>query len=132
MNLNLYRKRQCEDGIFSELRNDTGDLIAAVAEHAYTMGLNWRGKLPPGIYICKRGIHKLDGKDETLECFEVTNVPGHTGILIHKGNYPKSESTGCLLLGTAQIGNMVVESQIAFDKFMNLMSGIDGFKLTVY
>jgi len=131
MNLTLKHTSADQNGIWGQLINDAGDIIAYTGEHAYSDGAGWRGKVPPGVYICQRGTHTLIGNGEVLETFEVTNVSGHSGILLHKGNNPQVNSEGCILLGSAVQGIVLLRSQDAFDAFMNLMDGIDSFKLTV-
>jgi hypothetical protein len=63
------------------------------------------------------------------------DVPGHTGILIHKGNLPETDSEGCILLGTV-LGTLendaaVLYSLVAFDTFMTVENGALEFQLTV-
>ncbi len=133
MNLSLVRKRNDESGIYSELVNGAGDLIAYTIEHAYSDSGIWAPKVPVGSYICNRGKHLLDnGKPafETFETFEIMGVPGHTGILFHKGN-TEDNSHGCVLLGSVLNGNTLLNSAKAFELFMVLMDGINSFALKV-
>lgn len=67
--------------------------------------------IPLGMYRCSR----KNGK------WVVNNVPGRTGILIHKGN-SHYDTTGCILLGlelTYAVGKtrMLLHSNSAFDVF---------------
>lgn len=131
MNLALVRKRNDESGVFGELRiPDTDAVVAMTLERAYSDNGIWAPKVPPGEYICKRGTHIIEDGKGPFETFEVMGVPGHTGILFHMGNYNR-DSQGCILLGRFVYGNALVKSAIAFDGFLNLMEGIDGFRLTV-
>lgn len=56
-------------------------------------------------------------------CFHVQDVPGRTGILIHKGNYTK-DTSGCILVGMNHIdidgdGNKdVSDSTTAMNKLL--------------
>lgn len=136
MDLKLKRIDYFSDGIFGELSDSTGHKLAVTLEHAYDSG-NGNGsyspKLPNGTYTCLRGVHKLhDGVP--FETFEITGVPGHTGILFHVGNYNK-DSDGCVLVGTNQetVGkvHMIDESRYAFKRFMDSQKGKDKFTLTV-
>lgn len=125
MDLKLIRKDCKEDGIFGVLLDEQGNQIAVTAEHAY----NALPKLPQGVYTCKRGHHVLHSGP--VETFEVLDVPGHSGILLHVGNYPQKDSDGCILLGEERVGDMITNSRETFEKFLQLQSGVDSFMLTV-
>lgn len=129
MIMRLKRIEYREDGIFSELMNSYGDVLAHTLEHSY----NNRPKLYLGTFTCRRGIHQLHNGPK-FETFEVTGVNGHTGILLHKGNWQK-DSDGCVLLGEgiAQSGQgqMITNSAVEFGNFMRLMDGVDEFTLIV-
>jgi hypothetical protein len=66
--------------------------------------------------------------------FEVQNVPGHTDILFHWGNWNK-DSAGCILLGDgiaqSSQGQMVVDSKKTWEAFMATLTGVDSFELVV-
>jgi Family of unknown function (DUF5675) len=135
MDVILKRNRYREDGIFGVLLDDQGEGLFVTLEHAYfDDNFNYSPKLPEGSYICILGDHKLEGMTETFKAFEVTNVPGHTGILFHVGNY-NSDSNGCILLGMnvnkATAGWAIESSRIAFEKFMKLQDGVTQFTLIV-
>lgn len=131
-----FTPRSCgPDGWFAQVHAPDGAPLFVVSTHAYQQpDGSWAPKTPPGAYACVRGIHCLE-HGEPFETFEVTNVPGHTAILIHKGNLPQVDSAGCFLAGL-QIGVLsgkpaVLQSGVAFDKFMALQAGVDTFTLTV-
>lgn len=126
MDLTLQRTELEPDGIFSELRDERGNLVATTVEHSYEC----TPKLPPGVYVCKRGMHRLEGMTEPFETFEITGVVGHTNILFHVGN-TQDDSHGCVCLGSERIGKMVAQSRVTFVKFMELQAGLDSFSLTV-
>ena len=132
MDLVLTRKANTEKGIFGTLtgKSESGELILQTLEHAYSdYSGNWGAKLTRGVYTCQRGTHALkDGVP--FETFEVMNVPGHTGILIHKGNY-NNDSEGCILVGMSSGENMVSNSAVAFHDFLAAQEGCDTFQLTV-
>lgn len=112
------------------LFDDEGTPIAVTLEHSY----DGAPKLPVGAYTCVRGPHRLHGMDHDFETFEVTGVPGHTGILFHWGNYNK-DSEGCILLGrvmtASPIGWMVTHSKETFAMWMAACGGRESFQLTV-
>ncbi len=120
----LTRTRFSDDGIFGELTTDAGEHVAFTLEHSYAD----KPKLPNGEYICVRGQHVLHSGP--VETFEITGVPGHAGILFHKGN-TQDDSEGCCLLGTSIVGNNLTESKKAFDHFLSLLDGQYSFQLTV-
>lgn len=135
MDLALVRIEVRPDGIFGELRDVSGDLIVNTLEHAYPDGLgSFTAKIPVGKYICVRGIHQLEGMSLTFETFEVTNVPGHSNILFHVGNFNK-DSAGCILVGMSIMktagAQILGASKIAFDTFMDQQEGCNSFTLVV-
>lgn len=133
MNLILKRTDSNENGVFGQLTDSQGTFLLCTLEHAYDSELGngtYAAKVPTGTYQCVRGKHKLANMTDVFITFEVQNVPGHTGILFHAGNFDK-DSEGCILLGLQRNGDMVTESRMAFHKFLDLQDGIDSFILTV-
>ncbi len=128
MDLKLNRREHKADGVISELVASY-KVVARTLEHSY----NGVAKLPPGVYKCVRGIHKLHD-NIPFETFEVMGVSGHTGILFHTGNWNK-DSDGCILLGDAVVasskGIMITNSKVIFGDFMALQKGVNEFTLTV-
>lgn len=122
MEFTLTRTDFKDTGIFGTLEGEGLEL--ATLEHNY----DCKPKLPDGVYTCIRGQHVLHSGP--VEAFEVQNVPGHTGILLHVGNY-NQDSEGCVLLGLAHVGDMITGSKSAFNEFMSKLTGIDSFTLTV-
>jgi hypothetical protein len=126
MNLILKRTQYRAEGIFSELMDDRGELIAVTLEHSYSN----TPKIPPGVYRCLRSLHRLHGMTQDFETFEVTGVEGHRGLLFHWGNFNR-DSDGCILLGDRQVEDMVTHSRDSFQMFMQLQAGLGSFLLTV-
>ena len=124
MNLTLTRQSYNSWGVISELADIGGKIIAVTLEHAFEQpDGSYAPKVPAGTYTCMLGTHHLDhGGPQQL--YEVKNVPGHTGILFHKGNY-NHDSDGCILLGSSldKVDQCVVSSEAAFDAFMALQAG---------
>lgn len=128
MDLVLNRKQFREDGIFGELRNQVGDLIAVTLEHAFPAAGGYAPVIPQGTYDCVRGEHYLHGMTEPFTTFEVSGVDGHAGLLFHWGNFNR-DSEGCILLGDSirapdQSAWMVTDSRVAFEKFMSSQDGL--------
>lgn len=135
MNLHLKRLHYGEDGVYGNLTGDGVNLYTI--EKSYNENGAWTPKIPQGVYDCKRGMHQLqDPKTGSLkapfETFEVMNVPNHTGCLFHRGNW-SSDSHGCILLGLEidLSKHMLLESAVAFYKFMNAQYDEPGFMLAV-
>jgi hypothetical protein len=138
MDITIKRTTFEADGIFGIMADTTGKVLAVTLEHAYDSS-NGDGtfipKLPTGTYTCQRGQHQLAGMSQPFTTFEIMNVPGHTNILIHWGNFNK-DSEGCVLIGETidiYIGgsHMITSSRITFENFMSLQSGVDSFTLVV-
>lgn len=129
MNLILTRMNIGSEGAFGVLESEAGTRVCYTLEHAYAMD-GWRPKVPVGTYACVRGMHQLSGHLEPFETFEITGVPGHTGILFHCGNV-EGDSSGCVLLGDLEKGVALINSRKAFSEFMAIQSGLDSFTLVV-
>lgn len=136
MELELGLVAAREDGIFYVLFVDGVKLCDAMT-HSYTdPDGSLVSKTPNGQYECKRGLHKLHN-GLPFETFEVMGVPGHSGILFHKGNFNR-DSEGCFLLGTQTTGITngvrawgVMNSAAAFEKFMRELEGRDTVSLRI-
>ena len=134
MNLKLKRTEYRSDGIFSDCYDDIGQVFMRTLEHAYGEE-TYLPKVAPGVYTCKRSMHRLHGMTEDFETFEIMGVEGHNNILFHWGNYNR-DSEGCVLCGDTEavIDNgvhIVTGSRKKFAAFMALQNGIDEFELTV-
>lgn len=127
--MKLQRLEFREDGIFSKLLDDNGNIVAYTLEHSFDMN----PKIYDGEFTCIRGTHRLHNMIP-FQTFEITGVVGHTNLLFHQGNY-NVDSDGCCLLGAEIVdsdkGRMVTNSVTTFAKFMEMMDGIDSFQLTV-
>lgn len=133
----LLTRTKCDkDGCFGELKNEKFEIVAYCAEHAYDDGSgNFLPKVQPGKYTCSRGMHQLHSMRQPFETFQIMNVPGHTNILIHPGNFPQVDSDGCLLVGEAispsSKGPMVTNSRMVWQEFMDSCKGLDEIQLEV-
>lgn len=134
----LKTQRIGPEGAFSYLKDLAGNQIAVTAEHTYDQpDGSQMVKVPPGRYLCVRGVHTLNGRD-WFETFEITGVLGHKGILFHPGN-TEFDSDGCVLTGRGfgelQVHGLlmdaVLQSRDAFNDFMALQAGVQTFWLDV-
>jgi len=92
--------------------------------------------IPAQQYLCKlsptalQSVRKL-GFETT---YEVTNVPGRSGIKFHPGN-TIDDTAGCIIVGEhfGKLGKdrAVLNSGATFIKFMQMMDGAD-FILTIH
>lgn len=131
MDLILIRKDSNQDGIFSELRDSSGNLIANTLEHSYPDNNGgWEAKIPKGTYVCVLGQHRLHGMTQDFTTYEITGVAGHINLLFHWGNYDK-DSEGCILVGEKRFQDMITNSRITFSKFLDLQQNVNQFTLTV-
>ena len=131
MDITLSRTDKKETGIFGKFTNSDGATVALTLEHAYEQpDGSWESKLPAGTYVCVRGQHQLASMTHPFETFAISNVPGHTNVLIHMGNYDR-DSEGCVLVGKAIVGDMITHSLETFNDFMAAQEGLNQFNLTV-
>ena len=155
MTLTLTRTAYTPNGVFGVLTGEGGLKLADTLEHAYAADdprsgpncLQDQPKLPVGTYTCVKGTHTLDHHPLPFQAFEVTGVPGHTGILFHIGNY-NNDSDGCILLGqylesienvpfpsipqaVPTVHRMLIHSADTFNAFMTVMQNIPTFTLVV-
>jgi len=135
MNLKLVRVEYRADGIFSDLFDEQGERIAVVLEHAYpTPSGEYIPKLPPGEYTCRLGMHILEHMKEPFATYEIADVPGHSNILFHTGNF-NNQSSGCCVVGTSKTilngVQMLTGSRIAFRRLMSLQNEVPEFSLKV-
>ena len=131
MDMLLQRVYSGPEGVFSTLSPLGKPPFAVALEHSYEAAEGWIAKVPRGTYQCLRGEHQL-ASGPPFTTYEV-QVPGHTGILFHKGNI-ENDSEGCILLGL-QFGNLsglpaVLQSTSAFIFFLSRQVN-DSFNLTV-
>ncbi len=121
------------------VKNDSGVfgvLIHNYEPFALTAELPWHdnkrsiSSIPAGDYLAKR--YRSAKYPNT---FHVTGVKGRTKILIHKGNIPKKDSEGCILVGEQfeRLGGKqaVISSKKGFSELMQRFRGIPSFYLEI-
>ena len=92
MKLTLKTKEVIQDGCFSELYTETGDLICLTAERTFEE-LGNRPKIPAGVHKCTKTFF-VRGKYETFEI----HVEGHSRLLFHTANI-ENQLDGCIATG---------------------------------
>lgn len=134
MDITIRRNKFTKNGILGELQSDNGAFSCSTLEHAYEVNeAHYAAKVPYGLYLCQRGIHRLKSQADEFETFEVMGVEGHSGILFHPGNF-NQDSEGCFLLGEPGVVGVieVLNSKATFKKFMALQEGIEQFALMIF
>lgn len=112
-----------------------GVLVNGLTPFAVALERPWRNNrvgescIPAGTYECKRVLSPKFGVT-----FEVTNVPGRSAILFHKGNID-DDSHGCILVGESfnpVLGKPgISDSGHAFAEFLSLLKMANSFPLVV-
>lgn len=132
MNFKLTRKNSSLYGITGQLSSEDNAHTFVTLEHAYSDGKGgFCPKLAPGLYTCVwHEPHRLH-----YPTYMVTGVPPFQGapvdgILIHVGNY-NQDSEGCILVGLQLGTGCILESQKAFDQFMEIQNRAASFTLMV-
>lgn len=130
----MVRNQWRADGIFSVIYDEFNEFVCHTLEHSYAEPPSFFAKIPLGVYTCKRGEHDLAHSPKSFETFEITGVPGHSGLIYHVGNF-NNDSNGCILVGlnvgTINEQLVLTNSKAAFAKLMALQVNCDEFILTV-
>lgn len=127
--LTLIRVSQSEQGTFGVLRD-------GAIPFAVTLEEPWRDNqpniscIPTGRYVCQRVDSPKFGNT-----FEVTNVPGRSHVLLHKGN-TLDDTQGCILVAEEFADNagkpVIVSSRRGYDELMSKLVGHDRFDLEIH
>lgn len=152
MRLLLLRKIREADGVFGEMTliedDDRRTSPHPPRPDIWTVEDDWRDNapriscIPSGLYALHRTIYIKHG----YETFEVLKVPGRTRILIHPAN-TEEDLEGCIGVGlrmgkirvvkdedTGELDRVkdgVVESRVAFSRFMEAMAHVDEATLEI-
>lgn len=115
-------------GVFGVFLDEYGFPFCLTAERPDFNNEAGRSCIPAGVYQCEKVNSPKFG-----HCVSIKDVPNRTYILIHKGNVPLKDSTGCILVGEQfepLSGQMaVLSSRHAFDEMMRLAD--NEFELTI-
>lgn len=128
MDLKLTRSAFESYGVFGLLSNQVAnEPVCMTLEHAFPQpGGRYLPAVPSGTYTCQRRYSPEFGYD----VFQIMDVPGHTYIEIHIGNF-NSDTQGCICVGQSRIDKMITLSRLTFAKFMGLQNGVNQFTLIV-
>ena len=103
--------------------------FAVTLERPWLENRSMESCIQAGAYECKRVSSPKFGNT-----FEVTNVPGRSAILFHRGNLA-DDSHGCILVGeqfNPVLGKPgITASREGFDEFLKLTGITDSFPLTI-
>ncbi|MEK9207778.1 MAG: DUF5675 family protein [Patescibacteria group bacterium] len=125
----IKRVSYLPEGTFGVIIQD-GIPFALTGELPWLNNLPQKSCIPIGKYICKRVNSPKFGNT-----FEITGVKGRTNILFHKGNVPKKDSKGCVLIGEQfemmGLNVAVIASGKGYQEFMDRSKDVNGFELEI-
>ena len=104
----LLTLKRLQDG---DDKATTGDLWTEDDRHWFTLEPS-PPVIPTGVYEVRITPSPKFKRRLPL----LIDVPGHDGIRIHPGNFPR-DTEGCILLGRILAGESVLESDKAFEDF---------------
>lgn len=105
-------------------------VFCSTLEPADLLNKSFVSSIPAQQYICERIIAPTFG-----ETFQIMNVPDRENVLFHKGNIIDN-TAGCVILGQyrdklLQEKRALSNSGDTFKSFLDIMTGIDMFSLTI-
>lgn len=128
--LYVTRIEQTDYATYGHLSDDEGRVFTVTLEPPEPKCI------PCGTYQFYRRKSHLDGGTgkHDYDVFELSNVPGRDAIELHIGNVV-ADTDGCVCVGqsfgTVEGQHGIINSKVAFDRFMATMHGIDSGTLTV-
>lgn len=130
MIFNLKRDTYALYGILGKFQGE--GFSCETLEHAYKQpDGSFLPKLAPGTYTFKLRASPRHHRDLwTLESAPAFMGAPVTVIEIHKGN-GNNDSEGCILVALERGKGFILESEKAFDAFMELTKGLDEITLVV-
>lgn len=128
--MKLVRDDQNPDRTLGTLRTDEDEYVCETLELPWRENQHGISCIPAGTYECVR----FDSPHIGYQLFQLQNVPGRSGVDIHRGNTTK-DTEGCILVGTKRGvlngQDAVLHSTEAFADFMRRLEGVDTFTLEV-
>lgn len=131
----IKRISKRSDGVFGVMLD--GDIpFCLTLERPWLNNEKEVSSIPPGEYVADSAIFK-----SRYESFLLRDVPGRTGIFVHKGNWI-TDSLGCILLGEQFAvmqnphdnnapENSVASTGEAFTEFMQRAAGEKVIRLVI-
>ncbi|MEA2065883.1 MAG: DUF5675 family protein [Thermotogota bacterium] len=115
-------------GTFGVLLIDS-EVFCATLEPADIENQRNVSSIPAQQYLCQRY-----SSAKYPDTFQITNVPNRSYVLFHAGNI-SAHTAGCVILaqyfGKLKGDRAVLNSGITFKSFMNIMTGVNEFHLTI-
>lgn len=136
--IRIKRVASTKDGTFGVIFRHDGVPFALTLERPWANNQKGKSCIPAGEYAVKRCKASPDYgfKDSPRfgNTFQVTNVPGRSHILFHKGNLD-DDTRGCILIGE-QYGFLrghpaILASGPGFKEFLGIMATENGFILGI-
>ena len=128
--MKLQRFIQTSAGTSGCLLSDTNEELCKSLELPWRENAKGISCIPAGHYTAKRRFSPEHHRD----VFEIEQVPNRENIEIHHGNTVK-DTKGCILVGMrfGKLGGMpaVLDSDVAFEKLMAALQGIDSFPIQI-
>ncbi len=93
----ITRQPGSGNGILGQLSDESGHVICDTCERPWLNNAPKVSCIPTGTY----NVIKHDSPNHP-DTWEITGVPGRSGILIHNGNSAMEDSEGCILVGDSQ------------------------------
>lgn len=126
----LVRLSSDDAGTFGQILDAENALVCVTLELPWRDNVHDESCIPPGTYTARR----YHSPKHRYDLFKLDDVPGRSDIELHIGNVVH-DSLGCVLLGS-NLGTVngqpgITGSAAAFRRFMDRMTGVETFTLTV-
>ena len=109
----------------SETVPTMGELLVEGEHLCFTLEDPWldnepfKSCIPTGTYGVVLTLSTRFGR----EMPRLLGVPGRLGILVHSGN-TDADTEGCILVGDRRLGQDLLNSRIAFERFLNWFASV--------
>lgn len=127
--ITIKRVSYLPEGTFGVVMQDNVP-FALTAELPWLNNLPNKSCIPVGKYLGKRVQSPKFG-----DTFEIRHVQKRANILFHKGNIPKKDSQGCVLIGEQfemmGLNVAILHSGKGYGEFMERLKDVDGFELEI-
>lgn len=127
--ITIKRVSYLPEGSFGVIMQDNIP-FGVIGELPWLNNLPKKSCIPTGKYICKRVQSPKFGNT-----FEITGALNRSNILFHKGNVPKKDSKGCIIVaeefGMIGLKVAVLSSGKGYSEFMERLKDVDGFELEI-